>query len=212
MSVLTLLLAVATVLGGGMIVPQVLRLRRTRSLAGVSVAWIGLSVTLNGWWVAYGVAGERWGVVPVSVVGLALYLWMARLALGIAGVGTLRGLTAGALLPTIVPAVALAVSGWTAAGLVIGLSYGIQFGPAAWSAVRSERLDGISPTTWIMAWAEAVIWFVYGLDVGDAALVVGGGGGAAMASVILVRLAAHGHRMRRTAVRSAAAEVVPLAG
>lgn len=189
MSFLTVLLVLANVLGVGMIVPQVVRLGRVGSLAGVSAAWIGISLALNGWWIGYGVAEGRWGVVPVSVGGFVLYLWMARLVVGIGGRALLRGVAAGVLVASLGPGAGLVVSGWSTAGLIIGLSYGAQFAPAAWSAVRSERLDGISPLTWVMAWGEAAIWFVYGLDVGDSALLVGGGGGTAMASLILGRLA-----------------------
>ncbi|MEO1062042.1 MAG: hypothetical protein AAFZ07_11530 [Actinomycetota bacterium] len=188
MSVVTVLLVLANVLGVGMIVPQAIRLARVRSLAGVSVPWIGISLALNAWWIGYGVAQARWGVVPVSIGGFLLYLWMARLAVGIGGPVLVRGLLGGVAAASVGPAVGLVTGGWLVAGLIIGLSYGVQFAPAAWSAVRSERLDGISPATWVMAWAEAAIWFVYGLDAGDAALLVGGGGGTVMASIILVRL------------------------
>ncbi len=206
MSVLVVLIVVANVLGVGMIVPQVVRLARRRSLAGVSLTWIGLSAALNGWWIAYGVGAGRWGVVPVSVGGLALYGCMAAVAARIAGSTIWRPVATGAVLPSAAAGAGLLAGGWTAAGLVIGLSYGIQFGPAAWSALRSDRLDGVSPTTWAMAWAEAAIWFVYGVDVGDLALLVGGGGGAAMATVILVRLATHG----RTPGAIGTGQAVPL--
>ena len=207
MTVLTVLIVIATVLGAGMIVPQVLRLRRMRTLAGVSLLWIGLSAALNGWWIAYGIGAGRWGVVPVSVGGLLLYLWMAGLAAQIAGPAAWRPMALGALVPTAAAGAGLLVGGWSVAGLVIGLSYGIQFGPAVCSALRSDRLDGVSPTTWIMAWVEAAIWLLYGLDVGDLPLLVGGGGGAAMATIILLRLVLHDRRPR-TVGRG---QVVPLA-
>ncbi|MEM9713962.1 MAG: hypothetical protein AAGA17_17210 [Actinomycetota bacterium] len=189
MSVLVLLLVVANVLGVAMIVPQAVRLRRGSSLAGVSVVWIGLSAALNGWWLVYGVAASVWGVVPVSIGGLALYVWMLRGAVSIAGAVAWRSAALGAAMPSTTVAPVVVVGGWATAGLVIGLWYGVQFAPAAWSVIRSVRVDGVSPATWLMAWTEAVIWFVYGLDVGDGALLVGGGGGAVMATVILVRLA-----------------------
>ena len=89
----------------------------------------------------------------------------------------------------LVPVAFLLVRGWAAAGLAIGLSYGIQFLPAVLTAFSSEQVKGIAPTTWVLALVEAVVWFAYGTSTGDPALLVGGGGGTIMASLILVRLA-----------------------
>lgn len=186
--VLPLAVAVATVMGAGMIVPQVVRIHRTRAVAGVSGTWVGLGLAMNTWWIAYATSEALWGLVPVSVGSLALYLVIAvqytRLT---AGAGA-RQILAGLLGSATVPALALAAGGWTAAGLSIGLAYAVQFSPAVVAALRSADLSGISPTTWAMAWIEAVIWCSYGSVQADVALVVGGGGGALMATVILVRL------------------------
>ncbi len=64
---------------------------------------------------------------------------------------------------------------------------------------RTRELHGVAPSTWIMAWVEAVIWTVYGLFVVDAALLAGGISGAMMASLILGRLAITGHEPFRIA-------------
>ena len=78
------------------------------------------------------------------------------------------------------------------AGLVIGLLYGAVFAPAVWSAVRSTSVAGISATTWLLAWIEAVVWMVYGSSTLDLALITGGIGGTVMSSIILARLLAAG--------------------
>ena len=49
--VLSALVVVANILGVGMILPQVWRLGRG-SAGGVSGAWIGVGIGLNGWWLA----------------------------------------------------------------------------------------------------------------------------------------------------------------
>lgn len=183
--VMPALLVVANVLGAGMIVPQVLRFHRRRVVDGVSGTWIGIGVAMNAWWLSYGLEGQLWGLVPVSSVALVLYLTMAyqyaslvgragarTVAMAVAGIGS-------------VPLVFLLLSGWTSAGLAIGLAYGVQFSPAALTAIRSADLTGISPTTWTMACIEAAIWFAYGLVEGDIALVAGGFGGGLMSAVVL---------------------------
>ena len=43
---------VATTLSGVMMLPQVVRLVRTRAPAGVSATWLGFGVVLNSGWVA----------------------------------------------------------------------------------------------------------------------------------------------------------------
>ncbi len=182
------LLVVATITGAGMILPQVLRVRKTKSLHGLSAAWIGVGLAMNLWWTAYAFAGNLWGLLPVSVLGFAFYAELARQFIRIRGSRSISLLARGGLSLGLVPIPFLVAAGWPGAGLAIGLCYGIQFLPAAAEAMRSAQVDGISPATWVMAWIEAVIWLVYGSSVGDPALLVGGGGGTLMASVILVRL------------------------
>jgi hypothetical protein len=134
-------------------------------------------------------AESLWGILPVSIAAAALYLVMASQYLGLLGRPGLRPLLAGLFLLGLVPMPFLAVGGWAIAGLVVGLAYAIQFSPAALAALRSDELSGVSSVTWSMAWVEAVIWVIYGLSTGDAALLVGGTGGTLAATVILVRLA-----------------------
>ncbi len=197
--VMPVLLIVANVLGTGMIVPQSLRLKRHRDTEGVSSAWVGVGVAMNIWWLAYGLEEHLWGLIPVSAIALGLYSFMAVQLVGTLGRTVARPFLFGALGLGSVPLPFLVFGNWRAAGVAIGLCYGIQFAPAALASLRSDRLSGISPTTWTMAWAEAVIWLVYGLTIGDWALVVGGTGGTAMATVILFRLAATGQRRRPVA-------------
>lgn len=184
---MTLLLIIANITGAGMIVPQVARLHRTRSLAGVSSQWIGVGIAMNTWWVAYGLAQSLWGVLPVSGLGIALYLTMAIQVIRLDPT-TIRTVAVGAAGIGLIPLTALTVAGWPGAGLAIGLCYGVQFAPAMVEALTARDLSGVSAPTWWMAWIEAAIWLVYGLTIGDIALIVGGGGGAIMSTAILARL------------------------
>ncbi len=199
--VVAVLVALANILGAGMILPQVMRLKR-RSSDGVSGVWAGVGIAMNTWWLAYGVQAPLWGLIPVSSVSGVLYasigwqLWRQR------GHHVLRDLVAGALSIGLVPLPFLVLDGWPAAGTAIGLCYGLQFAPAAMAAFRSDRLTGVSPTTWSMALTEAMIWLVYGFWIDDRALVIGGIGSGLMAAVILGRLAAVHLRLSVPAVRA----------
>lgn len=186
--VLTVLLVVANVAGVAMILPQVVRLRRVRTAAGVSNAWVGVGLAMNLWWLAYAAALGLWGLAPVAIGGAALYATMVAQLVGILGPAALAAIGRGHLIG-LLPLGGLAADGWTGAGLVIGLLYGAVFAPAVWTALRSRDVAGIAATTWVLAWIEAVIWLAYGWTTGDVALTVGGLGGTVMSSVILLRLA-----------------------
>jgi uncharacterized protein with PQ loop repeat len=196
----TIMIVVANVMGAGMAYPQASKLIRTGNTRGVSGVWAGVSLTMNIWWLAYGLSNGLWGLVPVSGVAAVLYVAIIVAYLGSAGRSAVGGVALGVFVLGMVPAPFLAVGGWTVAGLAIGLCYGMQLVPAVVAACRTRELHGVAPSTWIMAWVEAVIWVVYGLIVVDTALLAGGFSGAMMASLIIGRLVATGHqpfRLRR---------------
>jgi uncharacterized protein with PQ loop repeat len=198
MNLLLNLLAVsATVLGSGMALPQARRIARTRRIEGISATWIGVSVAINGWWIAYAVAAQIWVLLPVSIISVALYLTIGVFFVATVGRSAVPGLVIGSVGLGMVPLPFLVGGGWALAGLAVGLCYGLQLLPAVIAACRTRALAGISSATWIIAWVEAVLWLGYGIGVVDAALIAGGAIGTAMATVILVRLAATGHRPMR---------------
>jgi uncharacterized protein with PQ loop repeat len=192
--VMNLLIAVASLLGSGMAVPQARRLVRTRRVEGISAVWIGVSVAINGWWLTYGIVTGLWAIVPVSLVSLLVYVVMAVVFVSAVGRRSLPGLVLGSFGLGMAPLPFLLAGGWGLAGVAIGLSYGIQLLPAVVVACRTHELAGISPTTWLIAWVEALLWLAIGWRVADAALIIAGFLGVAMATTIVARLAVTGHR------------------
>ncbi|HSL73737.1 MAG TPA: hypothetical protein VK853_04695 [Ilumatobacteraceae bacterium] len=187
------LVVVATVLGSWMAFPQARRLVRTRRVDGVSAAWIGVSVSINGWWLSYGIAAEVWALIPVSLISLSLYSVMGAVYVSTVGRAALPALVLGLFGLGMAPLPFLIVGGWQLAAVAVGLSYGIQLLPAVVASCRTRELAGVSAATWLIAWVEAGLWLVYGVGVADTALTLAGLVGVAMASVILVRLAVTGH-------------------
>jgi uncharacterized protein with PQ loop repeat len=183
----------ATVLGSGMAFPQARRLFRTGRVEGVSAGWVGISLALNGWWLAYGLAAGVWALVPVSALSILLYATIAVLYVRSTGWTSLRPMALAALALGSLPLPFLVAGGWPVAGAVVGLCYGLQLLPAVTVAYRSLDLSGISAGTWILALVESALWLAYGLAVADAALLVGGASGVLMSSLILVRLVVTGH-------------------
>ena len=206
-ALIIVLVVVANVLGSAMAYPQAARLLRTGDPEGVSALWAGLSVSMNLWWLGYRVANGLWGLVPTSAVAAALYLVIVVAFVRSVGRGAVRGLVVGALGFGLVPLPVLLVAGWSAAGITIGVCYGMQLAPAVVASWRTRVLSGIAPGTWLMAWLEGAIWGAYGLYVLDAALVVGGVSGVVMSTLVLIRLELTGHRpfARGRAVAPAAA-------
>lgn len=192
--VLNLLVVMATLLGSAMAYPQTRRIARTRQVDGVSATWIGVSIGINAWWLAYGLAADVFALVPVSAVALTLYGVMAAGYFRAVGRTSVGQFVLGLLGLGMIPLPFLVVGGWAFAGVAVGLCYGVQLLPAVVAACRTSLLAGVSPATWLIAWLEAAIWLVYGVGVGDTALILAGGTGTLMAAVILVRLAVTGHR------------------
>ena len=198
----TMMIIVANVMGAGMAYPQASKLIRTGRTEGVSGVWAGVSFSMNLWWLAYGLARGLWGLVPVSAVAAVLYaVIIVAYVRRLGPRASLGGLVLGLFGLGLVPLPFLLAGGWVAAGLAIGLCYGMQLVPAVVASCRTRRLHGVAPSTWIMAWVEGVIWLAYGLYAVDAALLAGGTSGAIGSSLILGRLAMTGHQPFRTPQR-----------
>lgn len=193
-ALVTTMLVVANVMGAGMAYPQAARIVRHRITSGVSGVWAGVSLSMNLWWLFYGLSEQLWGLVPVSVVAAVLYAVILVAYIRTVGRAAVAGVLVGLFVLGMAPLPFLLAGGWTVAGLAIGLCYGMQLVPAVVAACRSRQLDGLAPSTWIMAWVEAAIWLVYGWFVADLALLAGGASGALMSAIILARLALTGHR------------------
>lgn len=192
--ILNLIVVAATVLGSSMALPQARRIARTRQVDGVSAAWIGVSLGINGWWLTYGLAADVWALVPVSIVSVVLYAVMAWFYAASVGRAALPGLALGFFGLGMIPLPFLLLGGWELAGVAVGLSYGVQLLPAVVASCRATELSGVSSATWIIAFVEAGLWLVYGLGVGDVALTSAGVIGISMAAIIIGRLAATGNR------------------
>lgn len=191
MAIVLLVVVSANVLGAAMAVPQARRLLRERSAAGVSVVWAGASVTVNAWWIPYGVGVGDLGIVPVSAVSVMSYLVIV-VAIGRFSLrstwATFRPAAATAVGLSAVPTIVLLTAGWAATGVVLGALYGVQLAPAVVAVYRSVDVSGVSPATWLIAFVEAGLWGGYGAMVVDVGLLALSATGVAMSSLVLARL------------------------
>lgn len=153
-------LLVATVLAGMSLIPQIVKLVRTRDPSGVSATWPAIGLVTNGAWSAYLIHAGLWPA-SISAFLVTAFFGVVMWALHRAGISLTAswwrgaGWMAGLVLVT-------AIAGWFALGTVLGVSQFLQVAPAILTAYRSHRPTGIAPGTWWIAGVEGVLWGYYG--------------------------------------------------
>jgi uncharacterized protein with PQ loop repeat len=163
----TMLGLASVVLASWFTVPQLLRLARTRSVAGISLEGLVCSAVSLTAWTAYGLAfGKPW-VVASSVVGLPATL--ATLGFAARQGARPRPHLAVAWASVLSGTVVLdRVLGTRLIDLVLGCSIVWLVAPAALTAWRSTDVSGLAAQTWLVLAAEGLVFLLYGVlgDVG----------------------------------------------
>lgn len=156
----TVALVAATVLAGLSLIPQIVKLIRTRDPAGVSATWPAVGLVINCGWSAYLVHQGLW---PASISALLMVTFYAVVmwALRRAGTPLRHSLWRGVVWAAALVVITL-TAGWFALGAVLGLSQFLQVAPALYTAYRTHRPTGIAPATWWIAGTEGTLWGYYG--------------------------------------------------
>lgn len=145
------------------LVPQPVRLARTGVPDGVSALSALNGVTACCAWIAYGL---MIGVVPVWLVSLLALIpsvwtaWLLRREMTWSVLGL-----AGVWVATLFLAAALGVF-----GAILGICVIVTQGPQVVRAIREHDLSGISATTWRIAIFDGLAYGLYGIALGDPAL------------------------------------------
>jgi len=184
--------AFAVVLALTQPVPQVIRVLRTRSVAGVSGATTWLGFTINAAWVAYGVAR---GLLPVAVLSTAYVVGYLLVGVLLVRGGNPKGIGTGALVGAGLAGLA-AVGGWVALGTVLALAVAVQFLPQVVEAWTSDDLTGLAPGTYVVSGLDGIVWGGFGLLVSDGPLVLYGVIMCTVAVAVLVPRARWAARQR----------------
>lgn len=167
------------------LVPQTVKLIHTRDTEGVSATWPALGFVVNLGWFIYMIAQQLWAATLAPFVTFLSYLvvlWALRRAGRSLRVGAWRAGGWGVLL-----ALVGVIWGWEPLGVALGLSIGVQLSPSVWSAYRSPDPSGVSPMTWWIGFAEALLWGYYGLFHRDAGIVTFGVVATVAAVLMLIR-------------------------
>ena len=174
--------ALAVVLALSHPVPQVVRVLRTRSVAGVSGAttWIGFTVNLA--WVTYGVARS---LVPVAILSGAYVAGYVVVGALLLRAGNRRGVGTGVLAAAALTALVL-VGGWGLLGTALALTVIPQFLPQVVEAWTSDDLTGLSPGSYVVGLLDGLVWGGFGLVAADRPLVLYGAVMVTVATAVLV--------------------------
>lgn len=150
----------ATISTASFLLPQIVKLVRTRNTAGVSATWPALGFAINVGWFTYMISQQLWiSIAPpfITFVAYAVTLWALRRAGRDIRASYVRGLAAAVVLA----GVAIA-GGWEVLGIALGLSYGVVTAPSVWTAYRTADPSGIAPLTWWIGAVEALLWGSFG--------------------------------------------------
>ena len=142
------------------LIPQIVKLVRTRDSAGVSSTWPALGFVINVGWFAYLMSQQLWISVLapfVTFVSYGVTLWALRRTGRDLSKSYARGVVAAMTLIAVGT-----VGGWNVLGVVLGISYGVMLAPSIWTAYRAAIPSGISPFTWLLGLTEALLWGYYG--------------------------------------------------
>lgn len=167
------------------LVPQTIKLIRTRDTEGVSATWPALGFVVNLGWFVYMISQQFWAAVAAPLVTFLSYLvvlWALRRAGRSLRTSAIRGLAWGIVL-TIIGL----VLGWPALGVALGISIGVQLTPSIWSAYRTADPSGVSAGTWWIGLAEALLWGYFGLFNNDAGIITFGVVAALASALMLAR-------------------------
>ncbi len=186
-TVFGLLPLVAAVLAVLQFLPQLARVRRAGTTAGVSWSWAALTSVNNAAWLGYFALSGFWTAL---VPALSATLLSGQLAVVLARRG--GGLPKRPLLLASAWAVVLltaaAASGRTGLGSVLAVAFAVQVTPSVRAVYRSPDPAGVSRGTWLLIFGELLCWGVFGVREADPRLIVLGATGVLASLLVLARV------------------------
>jgi uncharacterized protein with PQ loop repeat len=155
-----------TLLAFAYTVPQLNKLVRGHSAAGISVAALANSTISGVAWTAFGIVeGELWVALPAFVAlpataGALVLAWRGG------GVRTRLWLPVVWLAVLVIATAAVPLVGQLPITVVLGCSVALLITPAAITAWRSHDVSGIAAATWAIMIVDALLCGAYGVLAG----------------------------------------------
>jgi uncharacterized protein with PQ loop repeat len=177
---------VAAFLAVPQFLPQLVRVRRAGTTAGVSWSWAALTSVNNAAWLGYFALSGFWTALVPAVSATVLSGLLAIVLARRNGVPKRPVVLASAWAAALLTAAAL--SGRTGLGSALAAAFLLQVTPSVWTVYRSRDTAGVSPGTWLLILGELLCWGVFGIHQGDPRLVVLGATGVAASLLVLARV------------------------
>jgi uncharacterized protein with PQ loop repeat len=177
---------VAAFLAVPQFLPQLARIRRAGTTAGVSWSWAALTSVNNAAWLGYFALSGFWTALVPAVSATVLSGLLAIVLARCGGVPKRPMMLTSAW--AVVLVAAAAVYGRTGLGSALAGAFLLQVTPSVWTAYRSRDTAGVSRGTWLLIFGELLCWGVFGIHEADPRLIVLGATGVAASLLVLTRV------------------------
>jgi uncharacterized protein with PQ loop repeat len=166
--------------------PQLARVRRAGTTAGVSWSWAALTSVNNAAWMGYFALSGFWTALVPAVSATVL---SGQLAVVLARRGGIpkRPLVVASAWAVLLLTAAVAF-GRTGLGSVLAVAFALQVTPSVWTVYRSPDTAGVSRATWLLILGELLCWGVFGIHEADPRLIVLGATGVLASLLVLARV------------------------
>ena len=186
-TVFALLPLVAAVLAVPQFWPQLARVRRAGTAAGVSWSWAALTSVNNAAWLGYFALSGFWTAL-VPAISAALLSGQLAVVLARRGGGMPKRPMVLVSVWAMVLLTAAAAFGRTGLGSVLAVAFLLQVTPSVWTVYRSPDTAGVSRGTWLLIFGELLCWGVFGIHEADPRLIVLGATGVVASLLVLARV------------------------
>ena len=178
---------VAAVLAVPQFLPQLARVRRSGTIAGVSWSWAALTSVNNAAWLAYFALSGFWTAL-VPAISATVLSGLLAVELARRGGGMPKRPMALASVWAVVLLTAAAAFGRTGLGSALAVAFLLQVTPSVWTVYRSPDTAGVARGTWLLVFGELLCWGVFGIHKADPRLIVLGATGVVASLLVLARV------------------------
>jgi uncharacterized protein with PQ loop repeat len=186
-TVFALLPLVAAALAVPQFLPQLARISRAGTVAGVSWSWAALTSVNNAAWLGYFALSGFWTALVPAISATLLSGWLAVVLARRAGGVPKRPLLLVAVWAAVLLGAGVAF-GRTGLGSALAVAFLLQVTPSVWTVYRSGDTSGVSRGTWLLIFGELLCWGVFGIREADPRLIVLGATGVTASLLVLARV------------------------
>lgn len=178
---------VAAALAVPQFLPQLARVRRAGTTAGVSWSWAALTSVNNAAWLAYFALSGFWTAL-VPAISATVLSGLLAVELARRGGGVPKRPMGLASVWAVVLITAAAAFGRAGLGSALAVAFILQVTPSVWTVYRSRDTAGVSRGTWLLIFGELLCWGVFGIHEADPRLIVLGVTGVVASLLVLARV------------------------